>query len=64
MKNRSSRYRRAGVHPAATAASVKSYGDIKVTLVRKNSSVMVPCGIPYIFGTLKDPAKTAYPIQC
>ncbi len=44
----------------ATAAR-KIYPDIKVTLVRKNNSVVVPCGIPYIFGTLKDPAKNRVP---
>ncbi len=41
-----------GLHVATTAK--KLYGDIKITLVRKTNTVMVPCGIPYIFGTLKD----------
>lgn len=44
-----------GILTATTAKKV--YGDIKVTLVRKSETVMVPCGIPYIFGTLNDAAK-------
>ncbi|QEK11530.1 pyridine nucleotide-disulfide oxidoreductase [Crassaminicella thermophila] len=44
----------------ATAAR-KLYGDIKITLIRKNKKVMVPCGIPYIFGTLNDTSKNQIP---
>jgi len=37
------------------------HSDKKVVLVRKNKTVMVPCGIPYIFGTLKDASKNRIP---
>ncbi|GAB6118207.1 FAD-dependent oxidoreductase [Thermoanaerobacter brockii subsp. lactiethylicus] len=41
-----------------TALSAKkTYRDKKVTVVRMTEKVMVPCGIPYIFGTLKDTSK-------
>ncbi len=36
---------------AATAAK-SNYPEKDVTIVRKESKVMIPCGIPYIFGTL------------
>lgn len=39
----------------------KVYKDKSVILVRKTNSVMVPCGIPYIFGTLHDTAKNRIP---
>ena len=45
---------------AATMAR-KAYGDIKVTVIRDTERVMVPCGIPYIFGTMRDTAKTVIP---
>lgn len=45
---------------AATMAR-KAYGDIKVTVIRDTERVMVPCGIPYIFGTLRDTAKNVIP---
>ncbi|HPF18693.1 MAG: FAD-dependent oxidoreductase [Eubacteriales bacterium] len=45
---------------AATMAK-KAYGDIDVTVMRKTETVMVPCGIPYIYGTLKDSQKNRIP---
>lgn len=48
-----------GILSANTAKKV--YGDIKVTLIRDTKTVMVPCGIPYIFGTLKDTSKNIIP---
>jgi NADH oxidase (H2O2-forming) len=33
----------------------------KVLMIRKEKSVMVPCGIPYIFGTLGSPAQNLIP---
>lgn len=48
-----------GILTATTAKKV--YTDKKVVLVRKSKTVMVPCGIPYIFGTLKDAAKNRIP---
>lgn len=40
----------AGLVAAMTAKS--NYKDKKVVLIRKEEKVMIPCGIPYIFGTL------------
>ncbi|WP_027307395.1 FAD-dependent oxidoreductase [Caloramator sp. ALD01] len=48
-----------GILTATT--SRRMYPDKKVVMVRKNKSVMVPCGIPYIFGTLNDTAKNRIP---
>lgn len=45
---------------AATMAR-KAYGDIDITLIRKTDTVMVPCGIPYIYGTLRDLKKNIIP---
>ncbi|HGU6178691.1 TPA: hypothetical protein ACNABL_005494, partial [Escherichia coli] len=46
-----------------TALSAKkTYRDKKVTVVRMTEKVMVPCGIPYIFGTLKDTSKNVIAI--
>ncbi len=39
----------------------KAYGDISITLIRETKTVMVPCGIPYIFGTLRDLKKNVIP---
>ena len=39
----------------------KAYGDIDITLIRETKTVMVPCGIPYIFGTLHDSKKNIIP---
>jgi len=39
----------------------KAYGDIDITLIRETETVMVPCGIPYIFGTLHDSKKNIIP---
>ncbi len=41
----------AGIVAAITAKSF--YPDKAVTVVRKESIVLVPCGIPYVFGELK-----------
>ncbi|TCO75190.1 FAD-dependent oxidoreductase [Marinisporobacter balticus] len=48
-----------GILSANTAR--KAYGDIKITVIRDTQKVMVPCGIPYIFGRLKDTSKNAIP---
>ncbi|MBN2897263.1 MAG: FAD-dependent oxidoreductase [Clostridia bacterium] len=48
-----------GILSANTAK--KAYGNINVTLIRDTDSVMVPCGIPYIFGTLGDTKKNVIP---
>ena len=40
----------------------KAYGDaFDITVIRETELVMVPCGIPYIFGTLHDPKKNVIP---
>lgn len=41
--------------------SRKVHPEKHVTLIRKTKTVMVPCGIPYIFGTLEDTAKNRIP---
>ena len=43
--------------PAATTAK-RHYPDRTVALVRKEDKVPVPCGIPYVFGTLESPDYT------
>lgn len=49
-----------GILSAITAR--KAYGkDIKITMIRETESVMVPCGIPYIYGTLHDTNKNVIP---
>lgn len=48
-----------GILTATTAKKVNP--DKKVVLVRKTKTVMVPCGIPYVFGTLKDSSKNRIP---
>lgn len=48
-----------GILSATTAR--KSYGDIDITVIRETPTVMVPCGIPYIYGTLKDTNKNIIP---
>jgi NADH oxidase (H2O2-forming) len=45
---------------AATMAR-KAYGDIDITVIRETKTVMVPCGIPYIFGTLRNLEKNRIP---
>ncbi|MFZ5986336.1 MAG: FAD-dependent oxidoreductase [Bacillota bacterium] len=49
----------AGIVCATTAR--KAYGDIEITVIRATEKVMVPCGIPYIYGTLYDTNKNLIP---
>ena len=49
----------AGIVAATTAKS--HYQDKKVTMLRKEEKVLVPCGIPYIFGTLGESNKNIIP---
>lgn len=51
----------AGLVAAMTAKS--SYKDKKVVLIRKEEKVMIPCGIPYIFGTLESSDQNILPDQ-
>jgi NADH oxidase (H2O2-forming) len=39
------------------------WNDKSFTLVKKNKDVMVPCGIPYIFGTLESSEKNLMPVD-
>ena len=45
-----------GIISAETAR--KSCGDINITVIRETEIALVPCGIPYIYGTLHDTNKT------
>jgi NADH oxidase (H2O2-forming) len=49
----------AGVPAAVT--SRRHYPDKSVLLIRQESQAVIPCGIPYIFGTLGDPQKDLIP---
>lgn len=49
----------AGITAALTAR--RHYPDAKITLIRKEEKVPIPCGIPYIFGTLGSPEKNLMP---
>jgi len=46
----------AGLTAAITAR--RHYPDKKVLLLRKEKQVLIPCSIPYIFGTVRDPEKS------
>lgn len=49
-----------GILTATTAR--KAYGEkIDITLIRETEKVMIPCGIPYIYGTLHDTDKNILP---
>lgn len=37
------------------------YPDAKILLIRKEKEVLIPCGIPYIFGTVGSPDKNLIP---
>lgn len=39
----------------------KAYGNIDITVIRDTKAVMVPCGIPYIYGTLRSTSKNVIP---
>ena len=49
----------AGATAAITAR--RHYPDKEVCVIRQEKQVMIPCGIPYIFGTLGSPAKNIMP---
>ena len=49
----------AGISAAMTAA--KHYTQARVALIRQEEKVPVPCGIPYVFGTLGSPDKNLIP---
>ena len=47
--------------PTAGISSRRRYPDKNVVLIRKEEKVLVPCGIPYIFGTVGSPEKNLIP---
>jgi len=49
----------AGITAAITAR--RHHPDKRILLVRKEKQVSIPCGIPYIFGTLGSPEKNLIP---
>ena len=49
----------AGLTAAITAR--RHYPDKRILLVRKEREVLIPCGIPYIFGTVGRPEKNLIP---
>lgn len=49
----------AGLTAAITAR--RQYPDRKILLIRKEKLVPIPCGIPYIFGTVGSPEKNLIP---
>jgi len=49
----------AGITAAITAR--RHHRDKRIALVRKEKEVPIPCGIPYIFGTLGGPEKNLIP---
>jgi len=49
----------AGITAATTAR--RHYPDKEVLLIRKEKQVLIPCGIPYIFGTVASPDKNLIP---
>jgi len=49
----------AGLTAGITAR--RFYLDKKILIIRKENKVLIPCGIPYIYGTVGSPAKNLIP---
>ncbi|MHC1629159.1 MAG: NAD(P)/FAD-dependent oxidoreductase, partial [Candidatus Nezhaarchaeales archaeon] len=49
----------AGIVAATTAK--RTYPNKSVCLIRKTKTAVIPCGIPYIYGTLRDVKKNLIP---
>ena len=49
----------AGVTAAVTAR--RHYPDKCILIIRREAKAIIPCGIPYIFGTIKDPEEDLLP---
>lgn len=47
--------------PVAAITAKRHYKDASILLIRKENKVMVPCGIPYVFGTVGSPDKNVIP---
>ena len=51
-----------GASGLQSAITIKTtYPEKEVLLVRKEKQVLIPCGIPYLFGTLEDSSKDILP---
>ena len=48
-----------GLVAAMTAKA--NFPDKKITMIRKDEKVMIPCGIPYIIGTVKTTDNNVMP---
>ena len=48
-----------GLQAAITTKS--TYPEKEVVVIRKEAQVLIPCGIPYLFGTLTDTSKNILP---
>ncbi|MBN1994107.1 MAG: FAD-dependent oxidoreductase, partial [Anaerolineae bacterium] len=46
---------------AAAITARRHYPDASLALIRQEEKTLVPCGIPYIFGTLGSPEKNLMP---
>lgn len=49
----------AGIPAAITAK--RHYPEKSILLIRKEKQVLIPCGIPYIFGTVGTPENNLIP---
>ncbi|MCW7076811.1 MAG: FAD-dependent oxidoreductase [Candidatus Syntrophoarchaeum sp.] len=47
--------------PIAAISARRNYPDKKITVIRREEKVLVPCGIPYIFGSIGSPEKNLIP---
>ena len=45
----------------AAGSARQAYGDFDITMIRETEQVLVPCGIPYIFGDLGSTDKDVVP---
>ncbi len=51
-----------GASGLQAAITIKTtYPEKEVLLIRKEEQVLIPCGIPYLFGTLEDSSKNILP---
>ncbi|MEA1964732.1 MAG: FAD-dependent oxidoreductase [Candidatus Aerophobetes bacterium] len=53
-----------GGGPAGITAAVSArryYPDARIKLIRQEEKVLIPCGIPYVLGTVKSPEKNLMP---
>jgi NADH oxidase (H2O2-forming) len=46
---------------AAAVTARRHYPDASISVVRQEEKALIPCGIPYIFGTLGSPEKNLMP---